>query len=171
MVEVRELKPEEFEQAGRITAQAFREFAEREFPDNLEEWREHFSRTEAVADRANRVTVLGAFVNGELAGTVSLELDDRVNREGRRLEPDEAHIRMLGVDSKFQGQGAGRALMTRCLELAKAAGKREITLSTNPRMLAAQHIYSSLGFVEVGEGEWREYQKYRLDLVERGGYA
>jgi ribosomal protein S18 acetylase RimI-like enzyme len=144
-IEVRALKPEEFEEAGRVTALAYREFA----PPENEDWEEYLGRIADVSRRARRALVLGAFENGRVLGTVTLELDQRIEGGHDRdpLAPDEAHIRMLGVDPGARGRGAGRALMDAAAREARAAGKRRVTLGTTERMVVAQGLYEAMGFV------------------------
>ena len=53
---------------------------------------------------------------------------------------------MLVVDPSVRGRGVGELLVTTCLERARAAGKRRMVLSTDPRMTAAHRLYGRLGF-------------------------
>ena len=53
---------------------------------------------------------------------------------------------MLVVDPAAQrSQGVGELLVTACLERARAAGKRRMVISTDPRMTAAHRLYERLG--------------------------
>lgn len=78
-----------------------------------------------------------------------MELDRRIEGGHDRdpLDPDEAHIRMLGVDPDARGRGIGRALMVAAVGEARLAGKRRMTLGTTERMVAAYGLYESMGFV------------------------
>src|ERR671922_642289 len=110
-LDVREAAPAEYEEAGRVTAEAYREFA-RAGEDG---WAGYLARIADVAERASRTTILVAVEGDRILGSLTLELDGRVRDEGdeefRPLEPDEAHIRMLGVDPSARGRGVARALM------------------------------------------------------------
>lgn len=55
-------------------------------------------------------------------------------------------IRLLGVDPRFRGSGAGRALTARCIELAREAGHIEVILHTTAAMRLAWGMYERLGF-------------------------
>jgi len=145
-VEVRPVRPEEYEEAGRVTADAYREFAE---PDAA--WQEYLVRLADVADRVQRTTVLVAVEDGRVLGTVTLELEGRTeagrqDAENQPLAPGEAHVRMLGVAPEARGLGIGRLLMEACLEAARRAGKTLLTLNTTERMRAARAMYESMGF-------------------------
>lgn len=146
-IEVRQARPEEYEEAGRVTAMAYREFV----PAGNEDWQAYLRRIADVAERARRTTILVAAEGGRILGSATLELSTRTDPDGDRpLRPEEAHVRMLGVDPDARRQGVARALMDACLELAGRAGKTLLTLHTTGRMRAAQGMYESLGF-ERGE--------------------
>ena len=67
---------------------------------------------------------------------------------------DEAAFRMLVVDPAARGRGIGELLVTTCLDRARAAGKRRMVLSTDPRMTAAHRLYDRLGFRRLPERDW-----------------
>ena len=50
------------------------------------------------------------------------------------------------VDEKMRGQGIGEALMLHAIELAREAGASGVSLTSNPRREAANHLYQSIGF-------------------------
>jgi ribosomal protein S18 acetylase RimI-like enzyme len=143
-VEIRRLRPEEFEEAGAVTAAAYGEFADGASPNP-----DYVARLADVGTRADHAVVLGALEDGRVLGTVTLELDRRIPGGHPRppLEPDQAHVRMLGVDKSARRRGAGRALMEACMEEARRAGKSRLTLETTETMTAARRLYESMGFV------------------------
>ena len=61
--------------------------------------------------------------------------------------PEWSLIRMLVVDPRARGQGAGRALVAACLRCAGAAGAPCVGLHTSPIMGAALRLYLAAGFV------------------------
>jgi ribosomal protein S18 acetylase RimI-like enzyme len=145
-MEIREALPEEYDEAGRVTADAYREFV----GPGDEDWERYLARIADVADRAGRTTILVAVEDGRVLGSLTLELDGRVrdedDEEHRPLDPGEAHIRMLGVDPAARARGVARALMAESEARARAAGKTFMTLNTTRRMKAAQAMYERLGY-------------------------
>jgi ribosomal protein S18 acetylase RimI-like enzyme len=143
-IQVRAVRPQEYEAAGGVTALAYREFAPSDNPD----WTEYLRRIADVSSRAERALVLGAFEDGRVLGTVTVEIDRRIEGGHDRdpLDPDEAHIRMLGVDPEARGRGIGRTLMDAAVAEARRARKRRMTLGTTERMTAAHKLYESMGF-------------------------
>jgi ribosomal-protein-alanine N-acetyltransferase len=66
------------------------------------------------------------------------------------LVADEAQVHNLAVHPAFRGRGVGRWLLVSALREVQAAGARQVTLEVRAGNLAAQRLYSSLGFVQQG---------------------
>lgn len=141
-LEIREARPDEFEEAGRATIAAYAEFFA---PDGADEDLEYLRAVGDVRGRAARTTILVAIDEGRIVGCVTLELDGRTDDEGP-LPPEHAHIRMLGVVPDARGRGIGRALMESCERRAREAGKTVMTLHTTHLMETAQEMYRSMGY-------------------------
>jgi ribosomal protein S18 acetylase RimI-like enzyme len=143
-MEVREARPEEYAEAGQVTADAYREFIR---PEDSGDWHAYLERIADVAERAGRTTIVIAVEDGRVLGSGTLELDGRTEPdEDDPVPPDEAHIRMLGVDPSARGRGVAKAIMAECVRLAREAGRTRMTLNTTKRMRAARRMYESLGF-------------------------
>ena len=67
-----------------------------------------------------------------------------------------AWIEDVVVDEDVRGQGVGRLLNERALEIAREAGARTVDLTSRPSREAANRLYKRLGFVE------RETNVYRF---------
>lgn len=67
-----------------------------------------------------------------------------------------AWIEDVVVDENARGQGVGRRLNERALEIAREAGARTVDLTSRPSREAANRLYQRLGFVE------RETNVYRF---------
>jgi ribosomal protein S18 acetylase RimI-like enzyme len=82
-------------------------------------------------------------------------------------ESDWSYIRFLTVDPDFGGQGIGRQLTMKCIDLAKKNGETTIALHTSEIMNKARHIYEDLGFTilkEIGQRFGIQYWLYTLDI-------
>jgi GNAT superfamily N-acetyltransferase len=148
-MEIREVRPEEYEEAGRVTALAYREFA----PPGDRDWEEYLEEIADIGARAGLTTVLAAVEDGRILGTATLEIDHKVpgSDPERRLDPDEAHLRMLGVDPAERGKGVGRALVEASIEVARRRGKRVFRLTTTRVMEVARSMYERMGFTATPE--------------------
>jgi ribosomal protein S18 acetylase RimI-like enzyme len=106
-----------------------------------------------VAGRASRSDLLVARdAEGRIVGSVALVLSGDFGEV--TTSEEEAAFRMLVVDPEARGQGIGELLVTTCLERARAAGKRRMVLSTDPRMTAAHRLYERMGFRRLAERDW-----------------
>jgi ribosomal protein S18 acetylase RimI-like enzyme len=149
-VAVRPIRADEHEVVADLTVRAYRAVF-----DDLGDYEAVLRR---VGHRAARASVLVAERGGTLVGTVTYVRGPGPYAEGD--DPDAAWIRMLAVDPEAQGQGIGSALTVACLDRARADGRRRIVLHTGDTQLAAQRIYTRLGFVrrpaldELVDGEF-----------------
>jgi ribosomal protein S18 acetylase RimI-like enzyme len=139
-IEIREASPEEYEETGAVTASAYREFFSETDPHS------YLGEIADVAGRAPRTTILVAVDGDRIIGSATLELDGRTSGDAGPLAPDEAHIRMLGVDPDARRAGVGKQLMAACEARARAAGRTRMTLHTTTLMRAAREMYTSLGY-------------------------
>lgn len=94
-----------------------------------------------------------AEVDGRRAGCVFCVADD---------EPGTAKLRILLVDHAARGHGLGRGLVDRCMDFARDAGYRRMTLWTNDVLVSARRIYQACGFKLV---ESDEHHSFGHDLI------
>ncbi len=67
----------------------------------------------------------------------------------RPLEGARCEMKRLFVRPAARGLGAGRALIARILDEARALGYAEMVLDTLPVMAEAQHLYQAFGFRDI----------------------
>jgi DNA-binding MarR family transcriptional regulator/GNAT superfamily N-acetyltransferase len=84
-----------------------------------------------------------ADVDGEMAGSIFL------TDEGSGL----SRLRLLYVEPRFQGRGIGEALVSTCLDFARAVGYERMTLWTHTILESARRIYARHGFQIVATEE------------------
>jgi GNAT superfamily N-acetyltransferase len=106
-----------------------------------------------VAARAREAVVFGAFADRVPLGCVTY-VPDSTSPHAEGLRDDEAGFRMLGVAPAAQGRGTGEALVQRCLDEARGAGKRAMFIYSGDWMETAHRLYKRLGFVRVPERDW-----------------
>lgn len=140
-MEIRPARPDEFDEVGQITVEAYRAIVDDALLDDYEdELRDVAAR---AADCAvliavdDRDTVVGAVTYVPGADTALSEFSDS----------DAAGIRMLAVRPERQGEGVGRALTEACISTARAASRSSIVLHSTPTMAVARGMYERMGFV------------------------
>jgi DNA-binding MarR family transcriptional regulator/GNAT superfamily N-acetyltransferase len=77
-------------------------------------------------------------------------------------EPHTAKLRLLFVEPAARGKGLGDALAKECIQFARSAGYKKITLWTQSILAAAHRIYKNAGFRLISETPHRSFGK---DLI------
>ncbi|GAA6145443.1 hypothetical protein NBRC116585_15610 [Thalassolituus maritimus] len=100
----------------------------------------------------------------ELAGIVILVPPG--SKASRLAKDGEVEMQLLGVRSKFRGQGLGKRLVAQAIAEARADCCSKMVLWTQRSMVAAHHLYESNGFLQVGsfERNGREFLVYSINL-------
>ena len=93
-----------------------------------------------------------AEIDGEIVGSVFLV------KESETV----AKLRLLIVHPKARGLGMGKRMVSECLRFARQAGYRKTILWTNNVLVAARHIYETMGFKLVLE---EPHHSFGHDLV------
>ena len=104
-----------------------------------------------------------AIADGELAGGVGL----------RDLGDGICEMKRLYVFETSQGRGVARTLCRALLSRARALGYQRMRLDTLSHMHAAQKLYRSLGFEEIGSYRYNpdpstRYMEKRLERADDG---
>ena len=145
-MEVREVRPAEYQEAGAIVVAAYRALPGAHVSDG------YAAQLADVARRAAQAEVLVA-TEDRLLGSVTF-VPDATSPWAEMLEPNESAIRMLGVDPSAQGHGVGRALLEACVDRARGLDREALFLHSTPWMEAAHHLYELAGFVRVPDRDW-----------------
>ena len=102
-----------------------------------------------------------AELDGERVGSVFLVAGD---------EPGVARLRILLVTGDARGLGLGTRLVRACLDFARDAGYRRVTLWTNDVLVSARRIYEAFGFTLTASEPHHSFghdlvgQTWELDL-------
>jgi ribosomal protein S18 acetylase RimI-like enzyme len=77
--------------------------------------------------------------NGEIIGAAALGVF-------RTPSGVHAHVEDVIVDESLRGQGIGEALVNHLLQIAREMGLKGVSLTCNPRRVAANSLYQKMGF-------------------------
>jgi GNAT superfamily N-acetyltransferase len=108
----------------------------------IEEAREHLARIRQWPN-FRLFTVL---VDGEVAGTYSLVIMDKLGKRGTPA----GVVEDVAVLPAMQGRGVGRAMMEHAIAECRKAGCYKLALSSNVKRGPAHRFYESLGFERHG---------------------
>ena len=136
---IRNYRPEDAEAVGRLTLSAY---------DNYGtiggQYRDYLGDPDRRVEECTALLV--AELDGEVVGTVTFVVPGDGAWEGPEPAPGDASFRVLAVAPNTEGRGAGRALVARCIELARELGCRRIVIISMVWMSRAHGLYHSLGF-------------------------
>lgn len=111
-----------------------------------------------------------AEVDGKIAGSVVLFPAEIDAYEGNVEVLDYPEIRMLAVSPEMRGKGVASALMSECIQRAKARGYQAIGLHTGDFMETAMKLYEGMGFERLPQYDFEPandgiiVKAYRLSL-------
>lgn len=97
-----------------------------------------------TAAHARESGILVCEMDGRIVGSVLFYPDAAL--EGLGLPSTWAGFRKLAVHPGFRGAGAGRALVARCLELARSSNAVALGIHTASFMQTACRLYEGMGF-------------------------
>lgn len=157
---IREASLQELDEVEDLVKTAYREFQPL-FP--AEHWQGWMDNIRETVQAATGVALV-AEARGRIEGVVKFYPDAGQARLGQWPRPASS-MRILAVHPESRGQGYGTLLVRACLDRARALKIPRIYLYTGTFMLAACHIYESLGFKRAPEFDRDPGPiAYRLDL-------
>jgi ribosomal protein S18 acetylase RimI-like enzyme len=147
---IRSVQPGEYERVGDLTVASYGALP----VDHL--WGGYDDEIRDVAKRLEHAEILVAVVDDEVVGAVTY-VSSPESEWAEWNEPGEAQIRLLAIDTAWQGRGIGEALVKACIERAREHGLT-ILLHTTNHMPAAQRLYPRLGFVRRPERDVHDFE-------------
>lgn len=141
-VEVRDARPDEHTEVGRLTVEAYREYAE-EFGPQI--WPGYAADLQDVEARSKEASIIVAEEGSHLVGAVAYFPP---GKKDVQIFPQEwGTIRVLAVLPSHRGMGVGKLLTEECLRRARADGAVAVGLHTTQLMTVAKEMYERMGFV------------------------
>lgn len=151
-VVVRVAREDEYDAVGALTVAGYDADDYLTFPDGT--YDHDYARFLAETAQRGRDSVLLVAVDGDqLLGTVTWCPAGSPAREVSTSDT-QGEFRTLSVAQEVRGRGVGRALVSECIERARASGMNEVMLSTLPEMAPAHRLYESFGFKRRPDLDW-----------------
>lgn len=111
-----------------------------------------FETLDRIAKSEASTLLIARDPNGAIVGSMTLAMFDIPT--GRR-----AWVEDVVVDTAARGQGVGRLLNERALEIAGDAGAKTVDLTSRPTREAANRLYQRIGFEQRDTNVYR----YKID--------
>ncbi|TQV85021.1 GNAT family N-acetyltransferase [Aliikangiella coralliicola] len=147
-LEIRDIRKEEFLLLGQLMVEVYANLEG--FPSQEEQpkYYEMLANIGRFTEKKDTKVLVALSKEGELIGGVVYFGDMAQYGSGGTATSvkNASGIRLLGVDPKYRGSGAGKALTNACIQLAKEKGHAEVVLHTTQAMQIAWGFYEKLGF-------------------------
>ena len=148
---IRDVVPSELESLGALMVRVYSGLEG--FPTPVEQptYYELLANIGRFTERPGARVLVAVTSAGELVGGVVYFGDMTQYGSGGIASTIESAsgIRLLGIDPRFRGSGAGKALTNACIALARTQGHAEVILHTTAAMRVAWTLYEKLGFVRA----------------------
>ena len=145
---IRDLDPSEFEALGQLMVDVYSHLDGFPTPAEQPRYYEMLAGIGRFTERPATRVLVAVSAGGDVIGGV-VYFDDMAQYGSggtATTVKDASGIRLLGVDPRFRGAGAGRALTRACIQLAREAGHSQVILHTTQAMQVAWGLYLRLGF-------------------------
>jgi GNAT superfamily N-acetyltransferase len=122
------------------------------------------------ADLQPGVERIVAELDGKIVGSVALFPAKTDAYEGFVDELEYPEIRMLAVTPEARGKGVASALVSECIQRAKAQGLQSVGLHTGEFMESAMRLYERIGFERLPQFDFEPandgiiVKAYRLSI-------
>jgi GNAT superfamily N-acetyltransferase len=145
---IRDLRGEEFDALGKLMVEVYANLDGFPKPDEQPGYYEMLANIGRFTEKKDARVLVAVSENGELVGGVVYFGDMAQYGSGGTATAvkNASGIRLLGIDPKSRGTGAGKALTNACIELAREHGHAEVVLHTTQAMRVAWGLYERLGF-------------------------
>lgn len=136
----------DFAEVGDVAVAAYAQFADA-VPPSI--FAAYVADLRPAEDQVRDAEVLVCEVGGRIAGSVMFYADAALEDLG--LPSTWAGFRKLAVHPRCRGSGAGRALVARCVQMARDNGAEAVGIHTASFMTAACRLYEGMGFRRCAE--------------------
>lgn len=168
---IRDIRKEEQARLGQLMVQVYSSLEGFPTPEEQPHYYAMLTRIGAFSEKKDARVLVAVSAQDELVGGVVYFGDMAEYGSGGTATAvrNASGIRLLGVDPRFRGMGAGKALTRACIKLAQEKGHSQVILHTTQAMRIAWGLYERLGFerstdLDFMQGELPVYG-FRLPLA------
>src|SRR5690606_35486314 len=148
-LEIREIETEEFAPLGRLMVDVYSRLEGFPSPDEQPGYYEMLANIGRFTASKDAEVLIAFSPNDELVGGVVYfgDMSEYGSVGTATTVTNASGLRLLAVDPRFRGMGAGKALTDACIALAREKGHAQVVLHTTQAMKVAWGMYEKLGFV------------------------
>lgn len=157
---IRDIHPAEYEALGQLMVRVYSTLDGFPTPAEQPRYYEMLANIGRLSEKPATHVLVATTADGELVGGI-VYFDDMAQYGSggtATQEKDAAGIRLLGVDPRFRGAGAGKALAQACIRRARERGHAQVILHTTAAMGVAWKMYEQLGFVRSEDLDFLQEQ-------------
>ena len=145
---IRAAREDEFDALGRLMVAVYSGLAGFPGPDEQPRYYDMLTNIGRMAEKPGAKLLVAVAEGGILGGVVHFSDMAQYGSGGTATaERDASGFRLLAVGPEARGMGVGKALVRRCIDLAKEEGHGQVILHSTAAMKVAWGMYERLGFL------------------------
>lgn len=145
---IRDLRAEEYDALGQLMVEVYSHLEGFPTPEEQPRYYDLLTNIGRFTEKKGARVLVAFTPENELVGGIVYFGDMAEYGSGgtATAEKNASGIRLLGIDPRFRGLGAGKALAQACIQLAREKGHAQVILHTTQAMQVAWRMYERLGF-------------------------
>ena len=145
---IRNARAEEFSEIGQLLVTVYSQLNGFPKPHEQPNYYDMLTNIGIQTTKPNTALLVAVSNTSQICGAVVYFSDMKQYGSGgtATLETNASGFRLLAVDPNFRGQGIGKLLSEKCINLAKASGKSQLIIHSTKSMQVAWKMYEKLGF-------------------------
>lgn len=150
---IREARPEEFEETGKLMASVYAGLEGFPQPEDFPEYYELLLHIGRLTEKPETSLLLAVDGKSQILGAVVYfgDMSQYGSKGTAPLERNAAGIRFLAVSPAARGTGIGKELTLACIRQAQQTGHSQVILHTTLTMMNAWKMYEKMGFQRAAE--------------------
>ncbi|NGM83682.1 GNAT family N-acetyltransferase [Paenibacillus sp. 7124] len=132
--------------------------------ENMKSYLERAFNLEKLEQELSNASSFFFFIysNEELAGYFKVNVNDA---QSENIADEALEIERIYISRKFQGQGLGKRLIHKGIEIAKEQNKQQVWLGVWEKNEGAIQFYKGMGFVEHGAHSFYMGDEKQTDFI------
>ena len=145
---VRNAKPEEFAEIGRLMVLVYSQLNGFPSPEEQPTYYEKLANIGALTQNPETKLLVAVSSEGKIGGGVVYFGDMKYYGSGGTApqEKNSSGFRLLAVDPATRGKGIGKLLTSACIDKAREKGHPKVVIHTTMAMQVAWKMYEDFGF-------------------------